>query len=150
MFMPTVIISPAFTTSTMGFQCSFCPISFSAKNAYNTHTRKCTPTITFKLSGEEITISRNACGVFLCYCSDPKCPSPTGYSTLDSLKAHQKKVPNCRWVPEKVGRLYCYLTQIDFPLPIVQSLKRLKCCYHGYTFGSKIFLANYHDAVSGA
>jgi hypothetical protein len=124
----------------MVFQCTFCSASFSAKNAYNTHTRKCTPVITFNLSGESITIRRNALGVFLCYCSDPKCPSPTGYITLDSLRAHQKKTPNCRWVPEKVGYLCCHLTQTNCPDPIAKSLKRHQCPYYGCTFYSNIYI----------
>ncbi|KAG2084574.1 uncharacterized protein F5147DRAFT_782433 [Suillus discolor] len=40
--------------------------------------------------------------VFSCCGSDPNYLHPTGYSTLDSLKAHQNMISNCHWVPEKL------------------------------------------------
>ncbi|KAF8416465.1 hypothetical protein L210DRAFT_3511762 [Boletus edulis BED1] len=80
------------------FTCSTCKMQFHVKGVYNAHTRKCIPVSTFTAhSGQRVTVERNEGGVFLCYCSHPGCPKPTGYLTVDSIKNHMKKVQST-WI----------------------------------------------------
>lgn len=39
-------------------------------------------------TGQTFLLRRNSVGVFLCYCSHPKCPKPAGFCTMDSLYKH--------------------------------------------------------------
>jgi hypothetical protein len=66
------------------------------KSKYITHTRKCIKEASFTLGDQDITIKRNSQGLFLCYCSHPSCPKK-GFSTVNGLKGHMKKVKST-WV----------------------------------------------------
>jgi hypothetical protein len=80
------------------FTCTTCNLEFDLKGVYYIHIRKCTPISTFTTpTGQKITVTRNMDGVFLCYCSNPDCPKPIGYATIDALRKHMKKVQSI-WV----------------------------------------------------
>ena len=84
-------------TTTM-FICSTCSLQFDLRGVYSAHIRKCISISTFTThAGQQVTVKRNEKGVFLCYCSHPGCPKPTGYLTTDSMKNHIKKVQST-WI----------------------------------------------------
>lgn len=100
------------------FTCTTCQLEFDLRGVYNTHTRKCIPVSTFTThTGQQVTVTRNRNGVFLCYCSNPSCPKPTGYFTTDTMKKHMKKVQSTWIGPNKDKQS----AQLKVNLCIIQS-----------------------------
>lgn len=80
------------------FTCTTCMLQFDLRTVYNTHIRKCIPISNFAThTGQHVTATRNKEGVFLCYCSHPDYPKPTGYFTTNNLRKHMKKVQST-WI----------------------------------------------------
>jgi hypothetical protein len=79
-------------------KCTTCSTVFDNKDksSYVTHVRQCSPTGTFVIGDQKITVERNNQGLFLCYCSHPSC-STKGFTTINGLKAHMKKAMST-WV----------------------------------------------------
>jgi hypothetical protein len=90
---------------TMSFICSHCKLEFENKNLYVTHTRKCVKTVTFvAYNNQEITVTRDQNNVFLCYCSDKRCPRPRGFLRVNALQKHLKTSKTIWLGPEKKVR----------------------------------------------
>jgi hypothetical protein len=80
------------------FTCTTCMLQFDLRTIYDTHIRKCIPISAFTThTGQHVTVTRNTEGVFLCYCSHPGCPKPTGYSTTDNLRKYMKQIQSI-WI----------------------------------------------------
>ena len=73
--------------------CKECGLEFDNKKLHDTHRKKCVKEVTFIAhNGQEITVTRNQNGTFLCYCSHGKCPKDQGFATIDSMQKHMKNL----------------------------------------------------------
>jgi hypothetical protein len=86
----------------MTFACHHCDSSFDNRALYDRHRKKCVKTAIFTTyTGQEVTITHNNDGRFLCYCSSIKCPKASGFATVDALQKHMKNSKTIWLGPEK-------------------------------------------------
>ncbi|KAI6139891.1 hypothetical protein EDD17DRAFT_1770388 [Pisolithus thermaeus] len=82
--------------------CKECGLEFDNRNLHDAHWKKCVKVITFvAYTGQDVTITCHENGTFLCYCSHPKCPRETGFTTVDALHKHMKTLKTTWLGPEK-------------------------------------------------
>ncbi|KAI5985430.1 hypothetical protein EDC04DRAFT_2913772 [Pisolithus marmoratus] len=82
--------------------CKECGLQFDNRGLHDSHWKKCVKTVTFVApTGEDVTVTRDRNGTFVCYCSHDKCPKENGFVTVGALQRHMKTLKTTWLGPEK-------------------------------------------------
>ncbi|KAI6043207.1 hypothetical protein EDC04DRAFT_2600384 [Pisolithus marmoratus] len=86
----------------MPHTCKECGLQFDNRGLHDSHWKKCVKTVTFVApTGEDVTVTRDRNGTFVCYCSHDKCPKENGFVTVGALQRHMKTLKTTWLGPEK-------------------------------------------------
>ncbi|KAI6016201.1 hypothetical protein EDC04DRAFT_2608529 [Pisolithus marmoratus] len=82
--------------------CKECGLQFDNRGLHDSHWKKCVKTVTFVApTGEDVTVTCDRNGTFVCYCSHDKCPKENGFATVGALQRHMKTLKTTWLGPEK-------------------------------------------------
>ncbi|KAI6017532.1 hypothetical protein EDC04DRAFT_2608014 [Pisolithus marmoratus] len=74
--------------------CKECGLQFDNRGLHDSHWKKCVKTVTFVApTGEDVTVTRDRNGTFVCYCSHDKCPKENGFVTEAEGRAESSGQP---------------------------------------------------------